>query len=246
MRIYVRRAKSLKINSLFQKSENPVTQSIATYRKVLIDDINLSLRLKYNDETYLTKPVEWIEHNITFEAPMKGLDYVILPKDTLLSVILVSKSALFHTMFRITKKYRKSNSLYYVAEIIAPIIKKQQREAFRLEVVLDVTYQLLSSDAAHRTSDKIQGKGTCLNISVGGMCLCCDHRFHAKEHIKLDFTLVETPLSFIGEVLFLGEQTESGSYNHRIRFLNIDMPKSNLLNQLIFEKQRHQLRYTTK
>ena len=236
----------MKINSLFQKSEDPVTQSIATYRKVLIDDINLSLRLKYNGQTYLTKPVDWLEQNITFEAPMKELDYVILPKDTLLSVILVSKSALFHTMFRITKNYRKNNSLYYVAEIIAPITKKQQREAFRLEVILDVTYQLLSSNDTHQTSDKIQGKGTLLNISVGGMCLCCDHQFHAKEHIRLDFTLVETPLSFIGEVLFLGEKTESGSYHHRIRFLDIDTPKSNLLNQLIFEKQRHQLRYTIK
>lgn len=236
----------MKINSLFQKSEDPVTQSIATYRKVLIDDINLSLRLKYNGQTYLTKPVDWLEQNITFEAPMKELDYVILPKDTLLSVILVSKSALFHTMFRITRNYRKNNSLYYVAEIIAPITKKQQREAFRLEVILDVTYQLLSSNDTHQTSDMIQGKGTCLNISVGGMCLCCDHQFHAKEHIRLDFTLVETPLSFIGEVLFLGEKTESGGYHHRIRFLDIDTPKSNLLNQLIFEKQRQQLRYTIK
>lgn len=238
--------KSLKITSLFQKSGDPITESIGTYQKLLMDDINLSLRLTYNDETYLTKPVEWVEHTIIFEAPMKGLDYVILANDTLLSVILVSKSALFHTMFRILKKYRKNKSLYYIAEITSPIVKKQQREAFRLEVVLDVNYELLSSNAARQTSDKIQGKGTCLNISAGGMCLCSDHQFHGNEHLKLDFTFVETPLSFIGEVLFLGEKTESGSYSHRIRFLNVDTPKSNLLNQLIFEKQRLQLKYNTK
>lgn len=232
----------MKINSLFQKSEDTIARSIALYRKSLMDDINLTLRLIYNDTTYLTKPTDWLESDIIFEAPMRGLDYVILPQDTIINVTLVSKSALFQTTLRITKKYRKNTTLYYIAEIISPIVKKQQRADFRLEVILDTHYQLFFSHT-NSTTNIIEGNGTCLNISVGGMCLNCDHQFRTKDLIKLDFTLVETPLSFIGEVLYLGEQTESGSYTHRIRFIDVDNSKSNLLRQLIFQKQRLHLRY---
>lgn len=232
----------LKMNSFIPKSVDTIARSITTCRKSLMEDINLTLRLTYNNVTYLTKPVEWVENTITFEAPMRGLDYVILPKDAILSVMLVSRSALFHTTFRIIKNHRKDTTLYYIAEITSPIIKKQQREDFRLEVILDTYYQLFFSHTKP-TIDILQGDGTCLNISVGGMCLSCDHQFHTKELLKLDFTLVETSLSFIGEVLYLGEQTESGSYIHRLRFIDSDTPKNNLLRQLIFEKQRLQLRY---
>ena len=232
----------MNINSLFKKTEDKLTDSIVTYRKSLMKDINLTLRLIYNNETYSTKPTEWSENIIIFEAPMKGLDDVILPIEAIMSVMLVSKSALFHTTFRIIKRYRKDTILYYIAEIISPIVKRQQRENFRLEVILDTHYQLFLKDSNPNTSI-IEGDGTCLNISAGGMCLSCDHQFHIKDLVKLDFTLLETSFSFIGEILCLGEQTESGSYIHRIRFIDVDKPKINLLRQLIFQKQRLQLSY---
>jgi len=233
---------SLKINSLFPKSEDTIARSINTYNKLLMKDISLTLRLTYKNKTYLTKPIEWVENNVTFEAPMQGLDYVILPKDAIISVMLVSKYALFHTTFRILKNSRKDATLHYIAEITSPIVKDQQRESFRLEVILDTHYQLSLSNTTS-TTDPIQGNGTCLDISVGGMRLSCDHQFHAKDILKLDFTLLETPLSFKGEVLYLGERTESDSYTHHMRFIDVDKRKSNLLRQLIFEKQRLQLKY---
>lgn len=232
----------MKINSLFKKSEDTIAGSIALYRKPLMEDINLTLRLTYNNTTYLTKPTDWTENDIVFEAPMTGLDYVILPQDTIISVILVSRFALFETKFHVVNKYRKNSTLYYIAKIISPLVKRQQRADFRLEVILDTHYQLFFNHP-NSTTDIAKGNGTCLNISVGGMCLNCTHQFHTKDLLKLDFNLLETPLSIIGEVLYLGEQTDSGSYTHRIRFIDVDNPKSNLLRQLIFKKQSLQLRY---
>lgn len=232
----------MKINSLFKKTEDTIAGSIALYRTPLMEDINLTLRLTYNDTTYLTKPTDWTENAIIFEAPMTGLDYVILPKDTIISVILVSKFALFETKFHITNKYRKNSTLYYIAKIISPIVKRQQRTDFRLEVVLDIYYELYLKHP-NAATNITKGNGTCLNISVGGMCLNCNHQFHTKDLLKLEFTLLETPLSITGEVLHLGEQTESTRYTHRIRFVDVDNSKSNLIRQLIFKKQSLQLRY---
>lgn len=232
----------MKINSLFSKPEDNIAHSIAAYRKSLMEDMNLTLRLIANDITYLTKPADWSDDALIFEAPMTGLDYVIFLDNTVINAIFVSKTGLFQATLRITSKYRKDTNLYYTAEIISPLVKRQQRADFRLEVILDTQYQLFITHPKPDT-DLLKGRGVCLNISVGGMCLSTPHQFRAKDLIKLDFTLIQTPLSIVGEVLYLGEHTESGNYTHRIRFVDMDKQKSNLLRQLIFQKQRLQLKY---
>lgn len=232
----------MKNNPSFSHSNHTIASSINAYSKLLMKDYSLTLRLSYNNATYQTKLMEWSDNHISFEAPMQGIDYITLPKDIIIEAIFVSKSALFHTTFRILEMLQKDKISYYRAEIASPIIKKQQREEFRLDVILDTHYKLCTDDVL-LTTDMVQGKGTCVNISVGGMCLSCAHQFHAQQLVKLDFTLVGTSLSLIGEVLYLGEPTESGNYMNRIRFIDPDASKSDLLRQLIFEKQRLRLRY---
>lgn len=220
--------------------------SIAQYRKGLMEDMNLILRLTANDQTYTTKLVEWVEDILIFEAPMRQLDYVIYPQKAKLQLIFVSKSALFSSHILLTKSYRKNNSLYYVAEIITPIVKKQQRESFRLDISMDVMYQLLPSDDFDESllfEDLPVKKATCINISLGGICINCDEQLHSHDHLSLTFTLVDTPLTLTGEVLFAGVRTEVGTYTHRIKFYGLSNSETNLLNRLIFEKQRMQLKH---
>lgn len=231
----------LKMNSLFLKPENTILESIRTYEKALIEDINLAIRLKYGQQTYITRIIEWTESIVIFEAPIHETEDVMIPQGLSLEAVLVSKLALFHTTFLIQKSYRQENKLYYVAEIISPIIKRQQREAFRLDVILDVQYELLSTTNVPAKAI-YSNKGTCINISLGGMCLVSDQQFHTKDQLALSFSLVDIPLQFRGAVLFLGEKTDQGNYVHRIRFINLSKTDENQLSRLIFEKQRLQLK----
>lgn len=236
----------MKITDFFQNEKKDVMDSIAQYRKGLMEDMNLTLRLTSNDQTHTTKLVEWVEDILIFEAPMSQLDYIIYPKNANLQLIFVSKSALFSSDLLITKSYRKNTSLYYVAKIISPIVKKQQRESFRLDVVMDVVYQLLPTDDFDESllfEDLPPKKATCINISIGGMCINCDDQLHSGDHLTLSFKLVDTPLTLTGEILFTGTRTEVGTYTHRIKFYGLSNSESNLLNRLIFEKQRMQLKH---
>lgn len=206
-----------------------------------MDDINLKLRVKYGQKTHTTHIVDWQETTVIFEAPMAGRDHVILPHNVPIKVIFVSKVALFHTQFTITKNYSEQGKLYYVADITAPLEKKQQREFYRLDILLDVQYELITYEH-DATKILSSGQGTCVNISLGGMCLVCDEQLHAKDKLSLSFSLAEKALTFIGEVLFMGEKTEQGNYSHRIRFVDLDVADVNLLNRLIFTVQRQQIR----
>lgn len=234
----------MKINTLFKRPDTTILNSIRAYRRILMDDMNLSIRLVYKDKTYSTRMVDLLDDVITFEAPMQGREYIILPNRATLNVIIVSKVALFQTAFKISKSYRKESKLYYTAVISAPIVKKQQRQAFRLDVTLDVHYDLIATEdqITPDNNSKVSGNGTCVNISLGGMCLVSDHQFHAHEQLMLAFDLGDTALKFLGQVLYLGEITEQGNYSHRIHFIGLDVADTNQLNRLIFEKQRSLLK----
>lgn len=229
----------------FHRSDNPILTSINTYRPTLINDTRLSLRLTYHHQTYTTHLVEWKENLVIIEAPLKGVDYVLLPDHSSINATFIGRNGLFCTTFCILKKYTKGNLLYYVAEIITPLVKRQQRQSFRLEVLLDVRYTHPPHKEVSKNNDlpTIIGKGTCLNISTGGMCLACDHQFHSKQLIQMNFRFIDQLLELTGEVLFLGDPVDSVTYHHRIRFINISHSDSELLNKLIFQKQRMELKY---
>lgn len=216
--------------------------SIRTYKEKLMADINLRLQISYNNTTYTTHLVEWINSTIIFEAPLQGIDDVILPINISLSANFISKLALFHTHFKIIKRHKLNNILYYTAEITSPLIKKQRRSAFRLDTLLDISYDVLETTDHNKIIHSC--KGTCLNLSLGGMCLGSHEQLHTDTHINLYFSLLDVPLVFKGRVLSLGELTEQGNYKHHIRFVDLESSNIERLNRLIFEKQRLQLKHS--
>ncbi len=225
-------------NKLSKEQNIAIQESIDTYQKSLMDDINLILRVTNHDNTYITKPVEWVDRMLIFEAPISKLDWVLYHQDSIIQVVFVSKLALFHTVITIIKSYRKENSLFYVAEIIEPIVKKQQREHFRLDITFDVHYQIINMDSEETTSSASYQKGFAINISTGGLCLNATKQFSKEQLLSLEFDFLNNHFVLLGKVLGLGERNEAGYYTHRIQFIDIDSADSNLLNRLIFEKQR--------
>lgn len=217
-----------------------IEDSIKMYQGNLMDDMNLTLRLSYLHNTHITKPIEWTERLLIFEAPIHKLDWVIYPQDAIIDIIFVSKLALFHSQVRIVKKYRKENSLFYVGEVISPIIKRQQRENFRLDVTFDLKFAVLP-EIENEEIDLpvlVHEEGICVNISTGGMCVNTNLQLKSNQNIIIQFYFMNTEFILRGKVLGLGEINSAGYYSHRVQFQNLDIADTNLLTRLIFEKQR--------
>lgn len=232
----------MRYNQENKNQKGTIENSIKMYRDSLMDDMNLTLRLSYLHNTHTTKPIEWVERLLIFEAPIYKLDWVIYPQDALVDVVFVSKLALFCSKVRIVKKYRKNSSLFYVAEFISPIAKKQQRESFRLDVTFDLKFIVLP-DIENETIDPLAlslpvEKGICVNISSGGMCLNTKMQLKSQQNIMIQFDFMDAEFVLRGKILALGEINNVGYYSHRIQFQGLDSADTDLLTRLIFEKQR--------
>lgn len=236
----------MKETTLFQINYSQILTSINLYQKSLMSDINLSLRLTHNNQTYTTKVTEWSDNLLIFEAPLYQLDYILYAKDMHISAIFVSKVALFSTTIKIIKNYRECNRLYYVAQIIHPLEKKQQRKAFRLDVCMDIKYQILPpslSDEDLAALDTLpHNEATCINVSTGGMLINANQRLDKGTHLLISFTFLDVPITVYGELIDVGEVNRVDTYNHHVKFYEISMAQKNLLHHLIFKKQLLQIK----
>ncbi len=218
--------------------------SIMAYREILLKDINLNVRITLDDKTYLTKVSEWDNDIILILAPLEQLDWVILPTSRYLETNFISKTALYSTQLQILTSIKQENNLYYSCKIVKPLIRKQQRQFFRLDATIDATYIFSPTDITiPLPANSPQYKGTIVNISVGGVCLVCTHRLEPDTLVYLTFTFLETTLSLIGQNLLEGERTRTGAYSHRIKFKHLCPQDENILHRLIMTKQRLMRKY---
>ena len=223
------------------KCENEnIDKTIVLYQKNLMCDMNLTLRLSDSDHTYITKPTEWSKRDITFEAPIHQLDWVIFSTTDIIDMVFISKFGLFHSRVKILKKYKEDKKLLYVAELISPLIKKQQREYFRLETIFNLKYKMIENYNAESTDLDIlpTKQGICLNISTGGMCFNTYSKINVSEIICISFNFVDIDFILYGKILEIGDKNSMDYYPHRVQFINMDTLTINSLTKCIFDKQR--------
>lgn len=202
-------------------------------------DINLVLRIIDDKKSYTTQLVQWDGTSIVFFAPISQCDWVILDISKTYELYFISNASMFHTTVSLVNRYAQKEHVYYKALLTKPLVKKQQREHFRLPALLNLTYQILPQE--NTTSDDTISPfydGSTTNISLGGMCMTSDHRIPGDASIKIQLKFLSHDLVLTGKVLSEPEQVPSGAYSYRIKFELMDRKTENLLSRLIFEKQR--------
>lgn len=225
------------------ETEN-IDKTIAMYQKNLMCDINLTLRLSDYDHTYITKPTEWTNREIVFESPIQQLDWVIFTTNDILEMVLISKFGLFHSRIKILRKYKSGDNLFYVGEIVSSLIKKQQREYFRLDTIFDIKYQLVSNyiPKSDNLCTSPYEKGICVNLSTGGMCFNSINQIDLYQFICVTFQFADLDFVLYAKVLEIGEKNHADYYPHRIQFVDMDTITVNSLTKSIFDKQRNMLK----
>lgn len=228
------------IQRSMKERKSILNQSIAHYKNTIFNDINLSVRIIEKEKPdYITRLIQWDDHQITFFAPISKGDFILYSIGETLEIHFLTNSGIYHTHIKILSKDRSDGNLYYVGEICTPIIRKQQREYFRLSTLLNLKFSLLLPDTPATTIHtllKIDAIST--NISAGGMCILSETKLNINDKIYIYLDFLSTPIEVIGQILTVDEKNEYGKYTYRIRFEDPSTQTRDLIMKLIFEKQR--------
>lgn len=226
-------------NELNKHNAAKVKESIALYQKTMLEDINLVLRIITKNKTYITKLIEWPGERLIFAAPLDKLDWVLFERNRILKVAFITKKAIFSAELEVLNRYQKNDVLFYSGILVSPLFKQQQRQYFRLDVLLPLAFKVLPKDTEDYNVDELpKVHGTAVNISIGGMNMVCEDQLRKGDLLLVSFNFMDTFIETEAEVLFLGEKNNVGTFSHRMRFPNLDNTMKNTLSKLIFEKQR--------
>lgn len=220
-----------------------ISSSISQYKDILLKDINLKIRLiDESEKNYVTTLLKWDDTTLTFAAPLYQRDWVIFAPSSQFECCFISKDSLYMTRIQLIRSNRTDTGLFYKASIIRPLEKKQQRSHFRLELLLDIYYAVLTNDKGEQLENIMKKSGACVNISAGGICIVSDDQLDSNQHLAIYFSFMGHDFVIPGKVLHKSLKNVNGTYTSRIQFQHLDSKNEHLLTKLIFEKQRMLMR----
>lgn len=220
-------------------AQTDIHKSLATYKETIMSDISFKVRLHQDETFYTTQIISWENEFLTLAAPLFKLDLVLLPIHGHFQIDLMTKTALYTTYIQIVKILKpEPGQLHYVCKITKPLVRKQQRQTFRLQTVIDSTFETLDEQEDAIDSSVARCKGTILNISLGGLCFTSDTILSAGTLVTFHFNILEESFSLIGKILLDGIPTASDTFSYRVQFMNLSRAEDDKLSRMIMAKQR--------
>ena len=212
-----------------------------------------------NDDEHYVSGIHDIEEDGTLELemPTRGGKAVLVPMGIRYEMIFTMDQRLLKSEAQIVQRFRKDGFSLLKAKLVAPVVKFQRREYFRLNVMLPITFITLDERAGTlermadirqllegRKEELVIGEGTIMNISGGGIRFITDTELDEEtEYLFIRFA-IETggeqsrTIALIGQ-LVAKELTEDKKHNaYRVKILFKDSRCQELIIRYIFEQER--------
>lgn len=192
------------------------------------------------------------EDTIEITMPMERAKLILLPIDSEYDMVFYGSSGLFQCLGRIIDRYKSNNSYLLLVEMTSNLRKYQRREFYRLRCALEMHARSLEENEVQTVesrmpyslaSDLPLKESVIVDISGGGLrfistqrfqqdslLYCCYHLMNNGEHKKYEV---------ICKVISAMElENRPGTYEHRVRFYDIDPGAREEIIKYIFEEER--------
>ena len=200
--------------SLFNKNSiKNIDKSIKKYEQQLKNDLNLSLRVRYNGRQYTTYVESFDEREVIFRCPTDEYQIVRFKEDTIIRIEFISSESLYTTELLITNKIVRGQIVYYRGEINSQIQEKQRRKSNRLPLILDLKYTILPAESAKYSANTI-------DISSGGMLIETDENIKSKD-IRVLFKIEGQSYSSKAKILKKRISYKNDTYLYNIKFIGL-------------------------
>lgn len=181
--------------------------------------VGQKIEIFYNNEFSHSMVTNVMPGNtITAAHPMKGRDYVRIPKDSVLEIICYKGSGIY-CFEAVLVENLKTNDLLQIKLKVLHIQKIQRRNFFRLPVILDIKI-LYFPQAKGEFAVKSINCYT-VNLSAGGICVKCQQSIPVGSKVICKLSIDEgTQLTLDGVVVWIKDIRKSNfRYYLGIRFL---------------------------
>lgn len=196
------------------------------------------------------------EDRIEILMPMEKARVVTLPVDGEYDLYFFTEMGLYQCYARVVDRYKDKNVFVLVMDLTSNLRKYQRREYYRLSCALEMTSRPLETDEVKLAeTGQIKRKvpelplkdSVIVDISGGGLRFVADYAYEVDSLIMCRYRLLvdkeEKEYSLIGKVLSVKEiENRSGSYEHRIQYINVDTEEREEIIKYIFDAERKTLR----
>lgn len=192
------------------------------------------------------------EDRLELNMPMEKTKLVLLPVDMEYDLVFYGKSGLFQCFARIVDRYKSNNVYILVMEITSNLRKYQRREYYRYQCALEMSARPLEEEEHKAVEENrpfvIQPglplkSGVIVDISGGGLRFMSVQLYEPESLLYCSFHLIRNgerkKIEVTGKVLSVkGLENRPGTFEHRVKFTNMDVDTREEIIKYIFEEER--------
>lgn len=222
-----------------------------------MDEAEGSEEIRTGNKGYQSKVLDVLsEDRLEILMPMEKSKIIPLPVDGEYDLYFFTEMGLYQCYARIADRYKEGNVFVLVMDLTSNLRKYQRREYYRLSCALEMASRPLQADEARlaeaghigrRISELPLKDSVIVDISGGGLRFVADYAYEVDSLIMCRYRLLvdkeEKEYSLVGKVLSVKEvENRSGSYEHRIQYINVDTEEREEIIKYIFDAERKTLR----
>lgn len=192
------------------------------------------------------------EDTIEITMPIEKNKLILLPIDGEFDMIFYGSSGLFQCLGRIVDRYKSNNTYLLLVEMTSNLRKYQRREFYRLRCALEMHARNLEENEVESIESKMPyslasdlplKESVIVDISGGGLRFLSTHRFEQDSLLYCAYHLMNNgehkKYEVICKVISSVElENRPGTYEHRVRFYDIDPTAREEIIKYIFEEER--------
>lgn len=192
------------------------------------------------------------EDQLAITMPMEKMKLILLPIDEEYDLIFYTSNGLLQCFARVMDRYKNNNIYLMSVELTSNLRKYQRREYYRFSCALEMCSRVLTEEeriAIKEKKDYIWSgeqplkRSVIVDISGGGLRFMSIHRYEPETLLYCNYHLLiqgeYKKYDLVGKVLSVREsENRPGTYEHRVKFINMDADTREEIIKYIFEEER--------
>jgi c-di-GMP-binding flagellar brake protein YcgR len=235
--------------------------------KIDIRQMDHSGKLMHNVKTYVSQLLDIVDADvINIAAPIGNNRLILLEVGESYQLCFYSNKGLYRSTCMILNNYREKNLVIAVVKLTSDLEKFQRRQYYRLEIVQDILYHIISREEEilsnrlqlnnFKTPEEQEDcrkrvkqlenewlKASFTDLSGGGARFNSAYSHQAGDQTKIKFdinlgTQIHKLILNAEIIISTKLMNRTGVYEHRVEFKNISKNDRENLIKYIFEQER--------